>query len=106
MKINIFQRLRVFLIFFLAEDERLALPQNTLEKANNLVMSRHATESNRSWKTQLLATKCNTDNVEPAGEKVWKNNGFFGNEKFNFGLVETNCDKNTLLYINEAYLAV
>ena len=95
-----------FLIFSLAEDERLALPQNTLEKGNIFVMSRHATENNRRLKTQLLVTKCNTDSREPAGEKVWKNNGFFGNEKFNFEIVEINCPTNTLLYINQAYVTV
>ena len=61
------------------------------------------TDKDRSLKTQLLITENEGKDVLSA-EKVWKNNGFFGDIKPEMSLEKVNLPENTLLYINQSYL--
>ena len=45
-----------------------------------MVLSKEMTDKDRSLKTQLLISKNEGKDVL-SGEKVWKNNGFFGDIK-------------------------
>ena len=60
------------LFLFLAQN----LINHTLENANMLLLSKEATDKDRSLKTQLLVTS-NDSQEKLSGENVWKNNGFF-----------------------------
>ena len=55
----------------LAQESRLAMRQNYLEKVDLLLLSRHATEKDKNHKTHLLVAKYNTgEEDEPAGEPI------------------------------------
>ena len=68
-----------------------------------MVLSKEMTDKDRSVKTQLLITE-NESKDALNGEKVWKNNGFFGDIKPEVNLEKVNLPENTLLYINQSYL--
>ena len=74
-------------IFSLAGANSVDLNQNALEKANLLLLTKHATEKDRSLKTQLLvANNSEVQKEEPAGEKIWVEQGF-GDKKSDFGCI-------------------
>ena len=58
--------------FFLAQNSI----NRTLENANILLLSKKATDKDRSLKTQLLVTS-NDGQKKLSSENVWKNKGFF-----------------------------
>ena len=78
-------------------------PAGKLQKANMMVLSKEMTDKDRSLKTQLLITENESKDVL-SGEKVWKNNGFFGDIKPEMNLEKVNLLENTLIYINQSYL--
>ena len=54
-------------------------------------------------KTQLPVDKSNTGGENnPAGEPMWKRNGLFGDEKFDFGMNKDNYTENKLFYLDQA----
>ena len=69
-----------------------------------LLLSKELTDKDRSMKTQLLITENEGKDVL-SGEKVWKNNGFFGDIKPEMNLEKVNMPENTLIYVNQAYLS-
>ena len=38
----------------------------------------------------------------PASEPMWKRNGFFGDEKFDFGMKKNSYSENKLFYLDQA----
>ena len=82
--------------FFLAQN----LINRTLENANILLLSKKATDKDRSLKTQLLVTS-NDGQKKLSSENVWKNKGFFFKT---WGLTWT-IPENTLFYINQSFLS-
>lgn len=45
-------------------------------------------------------------NKETTGERVWNENGFFGDGRSDFGMAKANYSEKTLIYINKTYLMV
>lgn len=86
------------------ELERLvpATTESVLEKADLLLMTKYATEKNRSLKTQLFVSKSNFEE-ETAVEKASEKNGFFNDEKSYSGMEKVNFPEDTLFYINQGY---
>ena len=86
------------------ELERLvpATTESVLEKADLLLMTKYATEKNRSLKTQLFGSKSNFEE-ETAVEKASEKNGFFNDEKSYSGMEKVNFPEDTLFYINQGY---
>ena len=69
-----------------------------------LLLSKEATDKDRSLKTQVLVTS-NDSQAKLTGENVRKNNGFFQDLKPNLNLEKKNISENTLLYINQSFLS-
>ena len=88
------------LFFFLAQNSI----NRTLENANMLLLSKEATDKDRSLKTQLLLTS-NDSQEKLSGEQVWRNNGFFQDLRPDLNLEEKNMPENTLFYINQSFLS-
>ena len=82
-------------IFFLVQNPLTG----KLQKANMMVLSKEMTDKDRSLKTQLLVTENEGKDVL-SGEKVWKNNGFFGDIKPEMTLEKVNLSENTLIFID------
>ena len=87
-------------IFFLVQNPLTA----KLQKANMMVLSKEMSDKDRSLKTQLLVAENDGKDLLSA-EKVWKNNGFFGDIKPEMNLEKVNMPENTLIYVNQAYLS-
>ena len=68
-----------------------------------LLLSKEATNMDRSLKTQLLVTS--NDNQEKlSGEIIWKNNGFFKDLRPDLNLEKKNIPEDTLFYVNQSLL--
>ena len=84
------------------------LVQNTvamkLEKANMMVLSKEMTDKDRSMKNQLLIRSSSDGDDQLSGEKVWKNNGFFKDNKPELNLEKVNMPANALYYVNQSFL--
>ena len=76
-----------------------------LERANMLMLTKEATEKDRSLKTQLLLSAAGNTEEKMSGEPVWSKNGFFGDQKPDLKLEKRNVPENTLLYLNQGYLS-
>ena len=79
--------------FFLAQNSIIP----TLENANMLLLSKEATDKDRSLKTQLLVTS-NDSQETLSGERVWKNNDFFQDLRPDLNLEKKNTRKHFVLY--------
>ena len=70
-----------------------------------MVLSKEMTDKDRSMKTQLLIRNSDGDD-KLSGEKVWKNNGFFGDIKPEMNLEKVNMPENALYYVNQHFLSI
>ena len=93
--------LSVRVIFFFFAQNSI---NRTLENVIMLLLSKEATDKDRSLKTQLLVTS-NDSQEKLSGENVWKNNGFFQDLRPNLNLEKKNIPENTLFYINQSFLS-
>ena len=69
-----------------------------------MVLSKEMSDKDRSLKTQLLVAENDGKDLLSA-EKVWKNNGCFGDIKPEMNLEKVNMPENTLFFVNQAYLS-
>ena len=60
-----------------------------LEKANMMLMTKAATEKNRSLKIQLLISSKNSEE-KLSGERVWRSEGYFSDTRHELNLEEKN----------------
>ena len=77
-----------------------------LEKANMLLLTKEATEKDRSAKTQLLLSTNSQLSEKISGEQIWKKNGFFFDKRADFNIEKENFPENALCYVNQAYLSI
>ena len=82
------------------------ITSKALEKANLLLLTRHATEKDRSLKKQLLVFNSKSGEDVPIRERIWSEQGFFGDERSDFGMPKVDYPEKTLIYVNQAYLTV
>ena len=76
-----------------------------IEKVNLLLLSREATEKDRSLKTQLLLSTNSQSTEKISREAVWRKQGFFSDKKADVNLEKRNFPENTLFYINQRYIS-
>ena len=69
-----------------------------------LLLSKEATDKDRSLKTQLLVTS-NDSQEKLSGKSVWRNNGSFQDLRPDLNLEKKNIPENTLFYINQSFLS-
>ena len=76
-----------------------------LEKANMMMLTKEATEKDRSLETHLLVSTMGNNDDKISGERVWRKDGFFRDMRPNLKVEKRNIPENYLLYINQAYLS-
>ena len=69
-----------------------------------LLLSKEATDKDRSLKTQLLVIS-NHSQEKLSGENVWKNNDFFQDLRPDLNLEKKIIPENTLFYVNQYLLS-
>ena len=81
----------MILIFFIAATSN----SNSLSKVNIMYLSKEATEKDRQMKIQMFMSIDNSDSSP--SEKIWVNNGFFGDQRSGLTVSKENFLENTLL---------
>ena len=72
-----------------------------LEKANMLLLSKEASEKDRTLKTQLILSTNSQPTEKISGEQIWKNQGFFSDETADFNTEKKKFSENALCYVNQ-----
>ena len=70
-----------------------------------MLLSKELSDKNRLLKTQLLVRSESNNDDKISGEKVWKNDGFFGDVRPDLNLEKKNMPENTLYYMNQGFLS-
>ena len=71
-------------------------------------MTKEMSDKDRSLKTQMLLSADAAVNSIPektSGERFWKRNGYFSDEKADFNIKKWNFPENILCYINQGYIS-
>ena len=78
------------------------------KKANLVSMTKATTDSNKNISTKIVAAVFDYElsSEEVYEERVWKSFGYFDARKSDYSIEKVNFPKNTLLYVNQAYLTV
>ena len=79
--------------------------KNSKKKANLMSLSREYSDSEKSMRSQYTVSSMEVDGEKHPCEKVWKNNGYFGELKTDFVLYKKDFPENALLYVNQAYIS-
>ena len=53
-----------------------------------------------------MTEKVDGEVSEIAGKPIWKQDGFFGNDRTDFNLEKVNFPENLLFYVNQGYLTI
>ena len=79
-------------------------PSGPLENASVMVLTKEATDNDRSLKTQLtISSKSSKEKI--SSERVWSNEGFFKDTKPELKLEKKYTPENALFYINQLYIS-
>ena len=70
-----------------------------------LMLTKEATDKDRSLKTQLLVSTSGNNDDKISGERVWRSDGYFRDVRLDLKLEKQNIPENCLLYINQAFLS-
>ena len=79
--------------------------KNSKKKANLMSLSREYSDSEKKMRSQYTVSSMEVDGEKHPCEKVWKNNGYFGELKTDFVLHKKDFPENALLYVNQAYIS-
>ena len=77
----------------------------TKKRANLMSLSREFSDSEKSVRSQYTVSSMEVDREKHPCEKVWKNNGYFGELKTDFTLHKKDFPENCLIYVNQAYIS-
>ena len=77
---------------------------SVLKNANLISMAKSATESDRNLNAKIVAVN-DIGSVEVSEEKVQSNYCLFEARKCDYNMEKVNFPKNSLIYVNQAYLA-
>ena len=69
-----------------------------------LLLTKKATDKDRSLKTQLLLATDSQKTERISGKPIWKKFGYFRDEKANFNIEKKNFPENALFYVNQGLL--
>ena len=76
-----------------------------IEKAIMLMLTKEATDKDRSLKTRLLVSTSGNNDDKISGERVWRIDSFFRDVRPDLKLEKRNTPENCLLYINQSLLS-
>ena len=69
-------------------------------------MSKATTKNDRNVNTKIVAATFETGSEEVSAERLLRQYGFFNSRMSDFAMEKVNYPKNTILYLNQAYLTV
>ena len=75
------------------------------KRANLMSLSRESLDSEKSVRSQYTVSSMEVNGEKHSCEKVWKNNGYFGELKTDFTLHKKDFPENCLIYVNQAYIS-
>ena len=78
--------------------------KNSLQSSNMMLLSKEINEKDRQLKFQLLVAST-SDEEKNSSERIWMENGFFGNIRSDFNIHKKDFPENALCYVNQAYLS-
>ena len=81
---------------------------NIWRNANLISMTKHLVDNDKTVSTKIVATRIeqNIGATKVSDEKVWKNFGYFNNQKSDYNMKTINYPENTIYYVNQSYLTV
>ena len=65
-----------------------------------MFLSKEATKKDESLRMQTMLSLKDDKGDSSSTEKMWKSNGFFGDQKTNLTIIKANFPENTLVYVN------
>ena len=65
-----------------------------------MFLSKEATKKDESLKMQTMVSLKDDKGDSSSTKKIWKPNGFFGDQKTDLAIIKANFLENTLVYIN------
>ena len=65
-----------------------------------MFLSKEATKKDESLRMQTMLSLKDDKGDSSSTEKIWKSNGFFGDQKNNLTIIKANFPENTLDYVN------
>ena len=83
--------------FYTILAELLVESQN--KKASMLFLSKEASNKDLSLKTQMMIAM-KEDKAESSTEHIWRENGFFKDQRTDLTIGKANFSENTLVYVN------
>ena len=69
------------------------------------VLSKKATNKDESLKMQMMLSLKNHKGDSSSTEKIWKSNGFFGNQRTDSTIIKANFPENTIVYVNNGSIS-
>ena len=66
------------------------------------MLTKEATDKDRSLKTQLFVSTSSNNDDKMSGERVWRSDGYFRDVRPGLKLEKRNIPENCLVYINQA----
>ena len=76
-----------------------------LEKVSMMMLTKEATDKNKSFKTHLLVSTAGNNDDKISSERVWRKDGIFQDMRPDLKLEKKNIPENCLLYMNQGYLS-
>ena len=70
-----------------------------------LMLTKEATDKDRSLKTQLLVSISGNNDDKISGERVWRSNGYFRDVRPDLKLEKRNIPENCPMHVNQAFLS-
>ena len=76
------------------------------QKSNIMCLSRELTEADRQIRSQVNVAETSDKDLNVSSERVWEENGYFGDINPDFSIHKRDFPENALTYINQSYLTV
>ena len=77
---------------------------NQNKKASMLYLSKEATRKDQQLKTQIMLSF--QDDESKGSEKIWQENGFFGNQRAELTIAKAKFPENMLCYVNHSTVSL
>ena len=94
--------------FVILDDKSFAFdtPMKQPQKSNIMCLSRGLTEADRQIRSQVIVAETSDKELSTSSEKVWQENGYFGDINPDFSIHKRDFPENALTYVNQAYLSM
>ena len=70
-----------------------------------MFLLKEAINKDESLKMQMLLSLKDDKADSSSTEKIWKSNGFFGNQRIDLTIIKANFTENTLVYVNNGSIS-